>query len=245
MRTDNRTGYVFCGGTISEGLLPYLEETVRRQKKDSDQPPYVVAADCGLVFLEEHGMVPDLAVGDFDSSPEGFIDEYRARHPETEIRTYDPEKDYTDSEIGARAAVSAGCGRVVIIGGTGTRIDHMLGNLQVLSYLLSAGVRGEILDSFNRISMYGGRSGAAEAAGGPYEVIIPKEGQWGKYVSLFAFGGDVAGLTLEGFHYTVKDFLLSSAGSRAVSNEIDDEKGRITFSSGKLLVVESRDVPKH
>ena len=232
---SKKRGYVFCGGTISEEMMPGIGRAL------SDRAgAYVVAADRGLVFLERHGIVPDLVVGDFDSSPEGFIESYRAAHPDVPVRTYNPVKDYTDSEIGARAAAEAGCREVVLIGATGTRLDHVLGNIQVLAYLEEAGVRGMIVDPCNRITLWGegpGRKGG--------EVRIRKDEQWGKYVSLFAYGGDVTGLCLYGFYYTVHDFLLTAVGSRAVSNEITEQEGRITYSSGKLLVIESRDMPGH
>lgn len=229
------TGYVFCGGDISDALLPLVLRRISLEKGNSERKPYVIAADRGLVCLDGCGVEPDLVVGDFDSAPSGFIDDYRTRHPKAEIRSYSPEKDFTDSEIGARAAVDAGCSKIVMIGATGSRLDHVLGNLQVLDYLMEAGVWGEILDLCNRITIHGG------ARGGQFS--IRKEEQWGKYVSLFAFGGDVEGLTLTGFHYNVKNFRLSSVGSRAVSNEIDACEGTISFRKGKLLVIESRDTP--
>jgi thiamine pyrophosphokinase len=231
----SRTGYVFCGGDISDVLLLPVLRHIFREKGDSERQPYIIAADRGLVCLDRQGMEPDLVVGDFDSSPSGFIDDYRNRHPKVEVRSYNPEKDFTDSEIGARAAVDAGCGRVVMIGATGSRLDHVLGNLQVLAYLLETGVRGEIVDPCNRIMLHGGARGG--------RLSIRKKEQWGKYVSLFAFGGDVEGLTLTGFHYNVNNFRLSSVGSRAVSNEIDADEGTISFRRGRLLVIESRDTP--
>ena len=222
-----KTGLVFCGGSISEGLLPWIRQVISRK------PAYLVAADRGLVFLDRHQMIPDLVVGDFDSSPSGYIEAYRQRHPEVQVRTYNPEKDYTDSEIGARAAADAGCGKVILIGATGTRLDHVLGNVQVLAMLLDRGIRGAIIDPCNRITLHGGPMGGG--------LSIRRKDQWGKYVSLFAFGGDVTGLTLSGFHYPVSDFHLTAIGSRAVSNEIDDEEGNISFRRGMLLVIESRD----
>lgn len=216
----DKTGYVYCGGTIEEGFLP--------QSRDK---AFLVAADRGLVYLSRHGVQPDLIVGDFDSAPEGYVEHYLAEHKGTKVLAFDPEKDYTDSEIGARAALASGCGRIVLIGATGTRLDHVLGNIQVLEYLLSEGCRGEIVDSHNRISIHKS----------PFS--IRKDRQWGKYVSLFAIDGPVKGLTLKGFHYPVTDFTLTSVGSRAVSNEIDEAEGKIFFTSGKLLVIESGDLP--
>lgn len=222
----NKTGLVFCGGSIDEKILP----AAMKETEHGDR--VIVAADRGLVFLQKHGIVPDLVVGDFDSSPEGFIGSYRKEHPRVEIRTFDPEKDYTDSEIGAEAAVSAGCGKVVIIGGTGTRIDHVLGNLQVLALLEQEGAEGVILDPCNRITIHSR----------PFR--IRREDQYGKYVSFFAYGGNVTGFSLSGFHYTVQDFLLTPNGSRAVSNEIDSKAGTVSFSSGRVLMIESRDMPQ-
>ena len=138
----SRTGYVFCGGDISDALLPLVLRRISLEKGNSERKPYVIAADRGLVCLDGCGVEPDLVVGDFDSAPSGFIDDYRTRHPKAEIRSYSPEKDFTDSEIGARAAVDAGCSKIVMIGATGSRLDHVLGNLQVLDYLMEAGVRG-------------------------------------------------------------------------------------------------------
>ena len=230
-----RTGYVFCGGDLSDVLLLPVLRLISRETRDSVRKPYIIAADRGLVCLDRRGVEPDLVVGDFDSAPSGFIDDYRTRHPKAEIRSYNPEKDFTDSEIAARAAVDAGCSRVVMIGATGSRLDHVLGNMQVLAYLLETGVRGEIVDPCNRITLHGGARGG--------RLSIRKKEQWGKYVSLFAFGGDVEGLTLHGFHYNVNNFRLSSVGSRAVSNEIDADAAIISFRKGKLLVIESRDTP--
>ena len=230
-----RTGYVFCGGDLSDVLLLPVLRLISRETRDSVRKPYIIAADRGLVCLDRRGVEPDLVVGDFDSAPSGFIDDYRTRHPKAEIRSYNPEKDFTDSEIAARAAVDAGCSRVVMIGATGSRLDPVLGNMQVLAYLMEAGVRGEIVDPCNRITLHGGAQGG--------QFSIRREEQWGKYVSLFAFGGDVEGLTLHGFHYNVNNFRLSSVGSRAVSNEIDADAAIISFRKGKLLVIESRDTP--
>lgn len=224
---QGRTALIFCGGTISETLLPHLQELIRQEA------PLLLAADRGLLFLLAHDLVPDLVVGDFDSLPQGRIEAFQEDHPEVEVRRYNPVKDYTDAEIAARAAVQMGCGRVILIGATGTRIDHMLGNLQVLAWLLSAGVQGIMIDPCNRITLHGGDRGG--------EVSIRKGDQWGDYISLFAYGGDVTGLTLRGFCYEVDQFLLRSVGSRAVSNEIREEEGRIAFASGRLLVIESKD----
>lgn len=190
---------------------------------------FLIAADRGLTFLDAHGIDPDLIVGDFDSSPDGFVAGYRLRHPDAEVRAYNPEKDYTDTEIAVEAAREAGCREMIILGGTGTRLDHVLGNIQCLALLLDQGCTGVLADPHNRITMH------------DKPFTVRKADQWGHYVSLIPYGGDVRGLTLRGFHYEVTDFTLPASGSRGVSNEIDGEEASISFTEGRLLMIESKD----
>lgn len=212
---------VVSGGSIDPSLADYI----LHEKRYS----YIIAADRGLVFLESHGAVPDLIVGDFDSSPDDFIQKYRSAHPDVEVRTYKPEKDYTDTEIAVTAALEKGYLAIDIFGGTGTRLDHVLGNLQVLSEMLDQGAEGYLIDSHNRISLHN------------HSFSLRKEEQWGHYVSLFAWGGPLGHLTLRGVHYPLTDALLPISGSLGVSNEIDEDEAHITFPGGRVLLVESRD----
>ncbi len=191
----------------------------------------LIAADRGLLFLERHGIVPDLIVGDFDSVREGYEEEYLRAHPTVEVHEFNWEKDMTDTEIAAMEAAGRGCTSIDILGATGTRFDHMLGSVQVLSLLYDKGVAGRILDPCNRISMHEKR------------IEIGKKEQWGKYVSLFAWGGDVEDVTMEGFHFTMRGGGITSSGTLTVSNQIEDDRASVTFPRGRLLMVESKDAP--
>ena len=72
--------------------------------------------------------------------------------------------------------------------------------------------------------------------------IIKKSTQFGKYVSFFPFGGDVTGLTLEGFKYSLDNYHLATADSGlTVSNEIVSEKAKVTYRSGTLLMIMAQD----
>ena len=72
--------------------------------------------------------------------------------------------------------------------------------------------------------------------------IIKKSEQFGKYISFFPLGGDVTGLTLEGFKYSLDHYRLTTADSGlTVSNEIVSEKAKVTYQSGTLLMIMSRD----
>ena len=51
-------------------------------------------------------------------------------------------------------------------------------------------------------------------------LTIEKKKQYGKYVSLFAFGGQVKGLTLRGFFYPLTEYDMEAENPLGVSNEI-------------------------
>ena len=215
----DKRAVIIAGGGINDDLaLSFVQ-------KDS----YIIAADRGLVFLAEHDIVPDLIVGDFDSAPEETRRRFLASHPGIEVREYNWEKDYTDLEIAAVAAADWGAGEIVILGATGTRLDHMIGGIQTLALLLDRGCRGIIVDPCNRVTLH------------DEPFAIRKDSQWGKYVSLFAWGGPVTGITLKGFHFPMENGTLTNSGTLAISNQIEESEGQVFFESGRLLVIESQD----
>ncbi len=188
----------------------------------------VISADAGLRFCAEAGIVPDLVVGDFDSADPADLRHFRAACPE-KLETFPAEKDETDTELAFGYAVRAGADRITILGGTGSRLDHVLGNIQLLLRGLDEGIECFLVDPHNRIRMI--RS----------PLTLAREEQFGKYVSLIPFTEEVTGLTLNGFVYEVEDFTLRRGTARGVSNEIRDREAQITFSDGILLVIESLD----
>ena len=221
---------IISGGNIEEDFaLEFLKnQGIKENTGRAETANYLIAADRGLLFLKNHHILPTHIVGDFDSADASFLEPYRDC-PEVTIRQFKPEKDWTDSEIAVGQALELGCGQIAILGATGTRIDHVLGNIQVLALARKHGADCILLDSRNRVSLKDA------------DFSLEKKEQWGKYVSLFAYGGDVTGLTLTGFKYPLNNFTLGSVGTRGVSNEIDQETAQVEFKTGKLLVVESRD----
>lgn len=212
---------LLSGGNIqSDFALAFLRE----QKYDK-----IIAVDKGLEFCYRNQIVPHGIVGDFDSAPEGLLEKYQNR-PEIFVRRLNPQKDDSDTQSAFHLAVEMGATEIGILGGTGTRLDHVLANLELLSYGLSIGVHSYLADAHNYIW----------AADQP--VTLRRDRQWGKYVSLFALGGPVEGLTLQGFVYPLENYCLTSQDcGLTVSNEIAEEEAVITFEKGCLLVVMSRD----
>ena len=95
---------------------------------------YVIAADRGFDSLVAYGVNPDLAVGDFDSLG------HRPNHPN--VIQLPAEKDDTDMVYAIRKGLELGYRRFILLGGVGGRLEHTLGNLQLLDWLTLHGAQG-------------------------------------------------------------------------------------------------------
>ena len=94
--------------------------------------------DKGLDFLYEHDICPNYIVGDFDSAPSDVVNYYK-KETNVPIREFNPVKDASDTEIALRLCMDLRRKEIVILGGTGTRIDHIWANVQSLKIALDAG----------------------------------------------------------------------------------------------------------
>ena len=183
----------------------------------------ILCADSGLRHARALGISPDWVLGDFDSSSE---------QPEGEsVLRYPPEKDDTDTQSTLNLAIRRGAKNILILGATGGRLDHFIGNMGLLGYGRQKGVNVILADAQNYICLV--ENGH----------IIRKDSQFGKYVSFFAAGETVEGLTLKGFKYPLDHYRLTTDNcGRTVSNEIQEEKAKILYEKGSLLMIMSRDL---
>lgn len=211
---------IISGGKIEE---PFAVDYMKSQNFD-----IVIAADSGIEFLYRHQLKPDILVGDFDSANKEIVAYYK-NDTEVEFREFQPEKDDTDTEIAVLLAIEKGADEVHLLGATGSRIDHMLANVALLGLLLERQIPAYLVDAQNRIRLINGRT------------LIEKAVQYGDYVSLLPFMGEVRGLTLTGFKYPLENYTMGGYHSIGVSNEIVEEKAVITMKNGILLMVESKD----
>lgn len=215
-----KTAVIISGGTIDyDFALAFLRE---------QEYEICIGADRGLEFLKASQVMPTHIVGDFDSSA-AEAKAYFEQFPELPIYTFQPEKDYTDTDIAMRLALELGAERIYLLGATGTRLDHVLANIRILHLALERGAEAFLLDPNNRIRL------------ADRTLAISRREQFGKYVSLLALEGPVTHLTLTGFYYPLQDYTMTSTDAMAVSNEIAGEEGVIAFDGGILTVVESRD----
>lgn len=196
---------------------------IRQQKFD-----YMIAADSGIHFFIQAGLRPNEVLGDFDSADPKQIAALR-KDPGILFHQYQPEKDAVDTELALLLALDRGGSEIHILGGTGTRLDHMLGTVRLLGFAMEQGKTCYLVDAYNRIRLIRERT------------VLTKSGQYGDYISLIPLTTQVTGVTLQGFKYPLEAYTLGGFSSLGVSNEIVKEQAVIELEEGILILVESRD----
>lgn len=217
---------IFSGGALDDRFA----EGIRKKYPEAK----IIAADRGIEATERLHIKPDFIIGDFDSASEAAYQtaaELASKYG-IEIERLNPMKNDTDTEAAVKAAMQRfpGEGSIYILGGTGTRLDHVLGNVSILGMGHEAGKEIFLVDSHNRVRMLF-----------PGSHSFEKSGIFGTYVSFFPIGEPVTKLILTGFKYGLNGATLTGLSTRAVSNEVKDETANVTFSTGRLLMIESED----
>ncbi len=198
---------VICAGSIEN--YEYIKSFINKDD-------FVICADGGVSHAKKMGVVPNLTVGDFDS--------YNGKLT-GEVRRFKPEKDFTDSDIAVKAAIEKGYDEILLLGASGTRLDHTLANIGLLKYICEHGAKGTLIDENNIISVINS------------DTVVTREEGW--HLSLIPIGR-VEGLTLEDLKYTLEDYTLDFSQSLAVSNEFTDKDAIIKIKKGSLIVIKSR-----
>ena len=89
---------------------------------------FVICCDAGYRLAQRLSVRPNLLLGDFDS--------YTGALPEDiPVRRYIRDKDDTDTVIAVRYALEQGYDSILLVAATGGRLDHLLGNLQILAFI--------------------------------------------------------------------------------------------------------------
>lgn len=190
----------------------------------------VIAADAGLELLKALAIKPNAVVGDFDTVKKSVVEEF-SRMPGVEWEVHKPEKDETDMELALMIAGRKGAGKVDILGGTGGRIDHTIGNIHLMLPFFKQGMEIRMVDSQNMIRLLGPEK--------PH--VFQKEQMYGKYISFLPLTETVEGINLTGFKYPLVNKTITIGTSLCISNEIVGQEAVLTFSSGILICVESHD----
>lgn len=222
--TNHAHVLVVADGDVDGGELAMLAGLAAPDRTDR---PLVVAADGGAAKCLAAGVQPDVVVGDFDSL--AATERARLEGLGVELREADRDKDESDTELCLLTALEAGAEHITILGALGIlRPEHSIANVLLLADPRLDAVDVSLAGRGSRIT----RIGTAE---GPGEVAII--GAAGDFVSLFALGAAVEGVSSEGLRFPLHGEVLSLGPSRGLSNELLASRAWVRSRRGCLLVV--------
>lgn len=204
---------VVTGGDDWHGPLPQFGSSITR----------VVAADSGIELALQLGLPVGVVVGDLDSaSPEAL---HEAERLGAALQRHAVDKDETDLELAMDLVCAEGAKDVVVLGGAGGRVSHLIG----IAMLLASEKYAEI-----RISWLM-PDAAAHIATPKHMATV--DGSSGDLLSLIPIGGDAEGVTTTGLRWTLHEDVLPATATRGISNEMVADRAEITLVSGTLLVI--------
>lgn len=210
-----KTCYIFGAGDYGAQPRPEIEGDA-----------LIIAADGGYDKLRDWGLTPHLAVGDFDSL--GYVPE------NVEVLRHPPEKDDTDLVLAAREGLRRGCTRFLIYGALGGRLDHTLGNLQLLAQLARRSCTAFLLgpDAVLTAVHCGSLTFSPEHRG---------------ILSLLAWGERAEDVTLTGLKYPLDRGVLTCDHPLGISNEFLGQPAVVSARAGTLITLWSpgHSLPLH
>lgn len=176
----------------------------------------VVCCDGAAEALINHGIIPDAIVGDMDSLPEKLKAKYASIiHKDTCQETNDLTKAF-------RYALELKPSKIVILGASGLREDHTIGNISLLSmYSQMSDVAVEMWTN----------TGVFYPVGEDKTYNVAK----GSQVSVFALDNHVR-VKSEGLKYPLDDVIFDSWW-KGTLNEADSQIIKLSFvSEGRVLL---------
>lgn len=180
----------------------------------------IIAIDKGAKRLMEAGISFQYAVGDFDSIGDKKL--LKKLSEDAKCLKLNPIKDDTDT-YHALSLFYDKYQEIYIVGGiSGARQEHFIANLKLFYHFPKI----KLIDDNSVISLV---ENGATFTRDQYT-----------YYSFFALE-NVTSLTLRGFKYAIQNFDLKIESALCISNELKDEVGYVSFKSGSLLLIKSRE----
>ena len=181
-----------------------------------EEDDYVICADHGYDHALKHGIKPDILIGDMDS-----VNAETNSFPEKLVLPV--RKDFTDSETAVKYAIDMNPKEIVLLGFTGTRLDHTLANIFLLKLIHENGIDGYIQDE-NNIIYY-------------FRDSVSFENKKGYTVSLIPISEKIIGVSTYGLDYPLNNETLYFGETRSISNFIINDKAGYTAKDGNGIVV--------
>ncbi|WP_236915756.1 thiamine diphosphokinase [Clostridium sp. Cult2] len=206
---------------VLNGRIEGLER-LERLGKESD---FILCADGGTNYCIKASLMPNVVIGDLDSISKDTLNQIYEHH--IPIKKFPVKKDKTDAELSIDYLISEGFKDITIVGAIGSRIDHTLANVLLLTKLNQRGINGRIVDNNNTIYLV------------DRELVLNKEED--SFLSIIPITNSGVVVTLKGFEYELESTVIGFGSTFGVSNKIIKEKGHILIHEGQCLAIVSKD----
>lgn len=195
---------------VANGLFPSRSE-ILDLLRDTE---FVIACDGAVVNLESY-REPDAIVGDLDSLSEGIRQRYADRI------LHITEQETNDLTKAVYYAKEKGFSELLILGATGLREDHTLGNISLLLEYISDFEQVEILSDFGRFTPL------TQTA-----TLNSFPGQQISIFSLYPYGA----ISVRGLRYPIENRRLYSWWEATLNEAVGNEFTVILNEEARILV---------
>lgn len=210
---DHHTSVVLAGG----------EPVDESDRASVPTGAFIVAADSGLDAAETLALDVDVVIGDMDSVTPGAL--RRAEDAGVRIVRYPIDKDATDLELALELARDAGARHIVVLGGHGGRLDHLLANALLLASPRFAAV--DIRWRLGSVTATACRPGRTTAI----------DGTPGDRVSLLSIGGTATTIVTTGLAWPLAGGDLPPGSTRGLSNSMTGATATVAVGHGAVLLI--------
>ena len=196
---------------IANGNFPQTTLPLRLLREAS----VIIACDGAVQALHDAGITPTAIVGDLDSIQPRFRELYAGRIHIVE------DQEINDLTKSVRFAHQSGEKEVLILGATGLREDHTLGNISLLADYASLFDRVEMLSDYGIFT--------------PIRQTTTLDSHPGQQVYLFSLS-PCGRITTSGLRWPINDRQLT-AWWQGTLNEATGDSFTITLSPGSQVLV--------
>ncbi len=200
------TSYVL----LADGSFPSHPQAVACLQKAET----IVCCDGAAQKLLDFGREPDFIVGDFDS----ITPSLRSRYHERLVHI--PDQETNDLTKGFRFCMQQGATHITILGATGLREDHTLGNISLLMDYAKLLPNVIMMTDFGIFTVLSRSEAIASYAG--------------QQISLFSIDPSLK-ITSTGLKYPLTNLSLSNWWQGTLNESLSDHF-RLDFSKGSILM---------
>jgi thiamine pyrophosphokinase len=193
----------------------YSEKKLIAFCKKSD---FIISVDGGLNILDKIKIKPSCIIGDMDSVDKKLLHKYES--VQTEL--YPADKDFTDSELAIKKAISFFPEIISIFSGTGSYFDHSFANLINLFKYLKHNIQMEIITGNSKIF--------------PVFKEIKILNHAGRRFSIFPVE-KTEGIEMQGCKYEFKNKKNLKIFDYSISNVITEKEMKIKIKKGLMFCV--------